>query len=284
MQKKTREGTIKCRICTDETAINAGTKPDAYHIPNTVVTLDSLWHNKIFYVRKIASGYHQTTFSSKTRKIRHSRAIDGIINLWKCPLRLKMHLRHISILAFILMTLMGIDCLAYVDDLICCYVAMVEQKLEKIFQRADSRQFQNCAREIYFWNTVQNLGHVVTQDGIKPDPWKVRAIEEYPVPKTEPLLDYLTTCSRFFRNCQAINKFYQRKCTFWMEIRTQRSFWKFETNFEYWTLLNWSWFFAAIFVASDASTKATGTALPQVSNREERPAAFDSGQFNHAVK
>jgi hypothetical protein len=33
-------------------------------------------------------------------------------------------------------------------------------------------------------DTVEYLGHICTPLGIRPDPRKIRAIEEYPVPKT----------------------------------------------------------------------------------------------------
>jgi putative transposase len=50
---------VKHRLRIDYRALNAVTKPDAYPIPNTVDTLDSLGCSKIFTVLDMASGYHQ---------------------------------------------------------------------------------------------------------------------------------------------------------------------------------------------------------------------------------
>ena len=59
VQKKSRDGSIKYRFCTDYRSLNAVTKPDAYPIPNIVDTLDSLGHSEVFTVLDMASGYHQ---------------------------------------------------------------------------------------------------------------------------------------------------------------------------------------------------------------------------------
>jgi len=57
--QKSKDGSIKYRLCVDYQALNAVTKLDAYPIPNIVDSLDSLGHSKIFIVLDMASGYHQ---------------------------------------------------------------------------------------------------------------------------------------------------------------------------------------------------------------------------------
>ena len=42
VRKKSRDGTTKYRLCVDLRGLSALTKPDAYHLPNIVDTLDSL--------------------------------------------------------------------------------------------------------------------------------------------------------------------------------------------------------------------------------------------------
>jgi hypothetical protein len=59
VQKKSRDNSVKYRFCIDYRSLNAVTKPDAYPIPNTVDTLDSLGQSKIFSVLDVASGYFQ---------------------------------------------------------------------------------------------------------------------------------------------------------------------------------------------------------------------------------
>ena len=86
-----------------------------------------------------------------------------------------------------MMGLKGIDCLVYLDDIICFSATMEEhvQKLEVIFKRLEQANFNIQPEKCVFaTDTVEYLGHVCTPSGIRPDPQKIKAIERYPVPKT----------------------------------------------------------------------------------------------------
>jgi len=48
VQKKSKDGSIKYRVCIDYRSLNAVTKPDAHPIPNIIDTLDSLGKIKYF--------------------------------------------------------------------------------------------------------------------------------------------------------------------------------------------------------------------------------------------
>ena len=59
------------------------------------------------------------------------------------------------------------------------------QKLQTIFERLEQANFKiQPEKRVFTTDTVEYLGHICTPLGIRPDPKKVRAIEEYPVPKT----------------------------------------------------------------------------------------------------
>ena len=87
----------------------------------------------------------------------------------------------------ILVGLKGIDCLVYLDDMVCFSATMEEhaRKLEAIFKRLEQANFKTQPEKCVFaTDTVEYLGHVCTPSGIRPDPKKIKAIEHYPVPKT----------------------------------------------------------------------------------------------------
>ena len=59
------------------------------------------------------------------------------------------------------------------------------EKLQRIFERLDQANFKIQPEKCVFaTDTVEYLGHICTPLGVKPDPQKVRAVIEYPVPRT----------------------------------------------------------------------------------------------------
>jgi hypothetical protein len=145
VQKKTKDGSIKYRFCIDYRALNAVTKPDAYPIPNIVDTLDSLGNSKIFTVLDIASGYHQIEIMPENKEETAFSCHKGHFQYVKMPFGLNnapaTYQRRMDV---ILMGLKGIDCLAYLDDVICFSATMEEHvvKLEEIFKRLDKANFK----------------------------------------------------------------------------------------------------------------------------------------------
>jgi len=75
----------------------------------------------------------------------------------------------------------------YLDDIIY-FPATVEEhakKLRNVFERLDQANFKIKPEKFVFaTDMVENLGHICTPQGIRPDPKKVRVIEEFPVPNT----------------------------------------------------------------------------------------------------
>jgi hypothetical protein len=193
----------------------------------------------------------------------------------------------------VLMGLKVIDCLVYLDDIICFSVTMEEHanKLKAIFQRLEQANFKTQPEKCVFaTDTVEYLGHICTPEGIRPDPKKIQAIEEYPVPKTV----------RDIRAFIGLSGYYRRHVPHFAELtKPLTSLTKKEVPF-IWTdehqktcetlkqilitelLLIYPDFSQPFIVACDASTKAVGAVLSQLRNGEERPIAFCSRQLNSA--
>ena len=145
VQKKSKDGSIKYRFCVEYRALNAATKPDAYPIPNITDTLDSLGHSKIFTALDMASGYHQIPVKPEHKEKTAFSCHRGHFQFIKMPFGLNnapaTYQRCIDV---ILMGLKGIDCLAYLDDIICFSATMEEhaQKLRNIFERLEQANFK----------------------------------------------------------------------------------------------------------------------------------------------
>jgi len=73
----------------------------------------------------------------------------------------------------------------YVDDLLVCSSTFHEhlQHLRQVFTRLRQAGLRLKARKCLFLHEeVPYLGHVVTKEGIKPDPAKTEKVQHFPVP------------------------------------------------------------------------------------------------------
>jgi hypothetical protein len=132
VQKKSKEGNIRYRFCIDYRTLNAVTKPDANPIPNIVETLDSLGQSKIFSVLDMASGCHQIPIKPADREKPEFSCHRGHFKFVKMPFGLNnapaTYQRCIDV---VLLGLKGIDCLVYLDDIIC-FLATIKEHAEKL--------------------------------------------------------------------------------------------------------------------------------------------------------
>uniref|UniRef100_A0A8C7XV38 ribonuclease H n=1 Tax=Oryzias sinensis TaxID=183150 RepID=A0A8C7XV38_9TELE len=78
----------------------------------------------------------------------------------------------------------------------------LEQRLRQVFQRFQDRGLTlNIDKCIFGLQQIEILGHVITAEGIKPDPRKVEAISKAPRPENVQLLrSFLGTCG-FLMKC-----------------------------------------------------------------------------------
>jgi hypothetical protein len=127
VRNKSPVGSIKYRFCIDYRVLNAVKKPDAYPILNIVDTLVSLGKNKIFSIPDIASGYHQIAIKPEHKEKTACSCHKFHYQFVKMPFGLNnAPATYQRCIDLILMGLKVIDCLVYLDDLICFSTTMEE--------------------------------------------------------------------------------------------------------------------------------------------------------------
>jgi len=131
VQKRSKDGSIKYGFCVDYRALNAVTKPDAYPILNIVDTLDSLGHSKIFTLLDMALGYHQIPIKPEHKEKTTFSCHQGHFQFIKLPFGLNNSPATYQRCIDVLMGLKGIDCLVYLDDIIC-FSATMEEHAKKL--------------------------------------------------------------------------------------------------------------------------------------------------------
>jgi hypothetical protein len=88
----------------------------------------------------------------------------------------------------VLSELIGDRCLVYMDDILIIGETLKEHnsKLRAVFQKL--REFNlkiepdKCE---FLKEELSYLGHVVTSEGVKPDENKIKAVVDFPLPKTQ---------------------------------------------------------------------------------------------------
>jgi hypothetical protein len=164
---KKKDGTL--RFCVDYRKLNQITKKDVYPLPRIDDILDALNGAKYFSSFDFLSGYWQIEMDDldkeKTGFITSTfqRAMDDLLRRFKW--------------AF---------CLVYIDDVIVYskteedHLKHIEMFLNLIEENGFKMKAKKCQ---LFKEKLHFLGHIVSSNGVEPDPDKVLAIEALSPPK-----------------------------------------------------------------------------------------------------
>ena len=176
------------RFCCDLRKVNSVTKKDSYPLPRIADTLDALSGAQYFSSMDLMSGYWQIQLDEQSREktafVTHAGLFEfnvmafGLCNAPSCFQRL---------MECVLRGLNWKIALIYLDDVLVFSRTFEDhlQHLRLVFERFREANLKLKPKKCYFaQKKVKYLGHVISKDGIYPDPEKLSAIQEYPVPRT----------------------------------------------------------------------------------------------------
>jgi hypothetical protein len=236
----------------------------------------------------MASGYHQIPIKPADREKTAFSCHRGHFQFIKMPFGLNnapaTYQRCIDV---VLLWLKGIDCLVYLDY-IKCFSATIEEhaeKLQAIFERLENANFKIQPEKcVCATDTVEYLGHICTPEGVKLDPRKIKAIEEYPVPQTVRDIRAFIGLAGYYRRhvpnfaefAKPLTQLTKKEIPFVWTAEYQKAFEELKKVLNTEPVLTYPDFSQPFIVACDASTKAIGAVLSQVRDGEERPIAYCS--------
>lgn len=281
-----KDGTT--RLCVDYRRLNAVTRSDKYPLPRIDDLLHSTCNAVYMTTLDLKCGYHQVPvrvedrdktafitpfgtfryrtmpFGLKTAPATFQRLID----------RFRSGLQHVSMVA-------------YLDDLIILSPTFEThlRDLKEVFERLTLFKLTLNRPKCTFGNTeVEYLGHILTQNGIAPNPEKIRAIARLPAPKNvKQLLTFLQTCSwfrrfveRFSEVARPLSSLTKKKATWEWGPEQESSFRTLKNLLTTSPILRQADPSLPFTLRTDASSYAIGAALLQGEGPDERPVEYAS--------
>ncbi|CAF4256571.1 unnamed protein product, partial [Adineta steineri] len=181
-----KDGTI--RFCVDYRKLNSITTRDAYPIPRIDDTLESLQEAKFLSALDLRSGYWQLEMDNESKEKTAFVTHKGLYEFNVMPYGLtNAPATFQRLMDIVLAGLKWQCCLVYIDDIVI-YSPTFEQHLidlKNVFLALREANLTLKALKCCFCRKeMKYLGHIVTQDGIKPDPTLTKAVSDFPQPKT----------------------------------------------------------------------------------------------------
>lgn len=294
--KKTTDGTLKYRFCTDFRALNEVTKGDAYPLPLIQETLENLGNSRYYTTLDLASGYHQIPIAAEDQEKTGFTTVGGhfeyqrmAFGLTGAPATFQRYMDNL------LASLKGTECLVYLDDVII-FSTTINQHAERLIHVLDTFQRANLKVNLekckFAQASVNYLGHLVTAEGVKPDPSKIEAIKGFPQPRNvrevRGFLGLAGYYRRFIPNfaeiAKAITALTKKDVKFRWGEEQEKSFNQLKSALCSDSVLVYPDFEKGFILATDASNTALGAVLSQEYEGEERPVAYASRQMNSAER
>lgn len=178
----------KYRLVIDYRKLNEITVDDKYPLPNITELFDKLGRSTYFSTLDLASGYHQIEVAEEDRQKTAFSSNSGHYEFSRMPFGLKTAPATFQrTIDNVLRGLQGIHCLVYLDDIIIYSSSLQEHiaKLRTVFDRLRKTNLKvQLDKSEFLRKEVLYLGHTITSDGLKPNNDKIKAILDYPLPRT----------------------------------------------------------------------------------------------------
>ena len=193
----------KMRICADLRRLNSVTRPSSYPIPRVDETLEALSGSSIFCILDMNNAYFQVGVDPDDRDK------TAIITPFGCHRFSRMPFgcsgapsTCARLLDVVLKDVPSSSCVHYFDDVVVHGTNFEEvlDRLDIVLTRLqDAGLTLNPDKCELFRSTITFLGHVVSSDGLRADPEKVRKVREWPQPRTSKELSSFLGLASFFR-------------------------------------------------------------------------------------
>lgn len=282
----------KYRLVVDYRKLNENIADDRFPLPNIVDILDSLSGAMYFSHLDLQTGYFQFNLETNSRKCT-AFTFDKQYQMKRMPMGLKTSPSAFSRAMTVALSGLNYDkCLIYMDDLICIGrgLSSHNKNLIDIFTRLRQVNLKlNPSKCQFLKKDLLYLGHIVSAQGLKPDPEKTRVINNYPTPKCSDDVRRFVAFSNYYRRfipkfaeiVIPLNKLLRKNTDFIWTDECEKSFQFLKRSLASPPILQYPDFSTdnEFKLYTDASGIAIGSML---CNKDGRPVAYASRSLNKA--
>ena len=281
-------------MVVDYSELNSKTTADAYPLPNIVDILDQLGGAQYFSIFDLASGFHQinmhpddipkTAFTTPYGHYEYVRMPMGLCNGPPTFQRL---------MDIVLTGMQGHEVFVYLDDIVVYARTLTEhdEKCRRLFDRLRkaklSLQPDKCE---FLKKEVIYLGHIISKDGVKPNPEKVEAVRNFPRPRNIKNIRQFLGLTGYYRRfidgyagmAKPLTQLLKSDVPFNWGEEQENSFKELKEKLITEPVLIFPDFSKPFIVTTDASGYAIGGILSQGPINQDRPIAYASRTLNGA--
>lgn len=295
-KKPDSKGNKRWRMVIDFRALNEKTISDAYPLPNITEILDRLGNAKYFSIFDLASGFHQIEMDPKDRQKTAFSTPNGHYEYKRMPFGLKNAPATFQrLMDRVLLGLQDSELFVYLDDIVVFASSLQEHgtRMRRLFKRLEKSKLSLQPDKCEFLNTeVIYLGHIISNDGVRPDPKKTEAVDKFPVPKNvtniRQFLGLAGYYRRFIENfsgkAKPLTNLLKKGIVFNWTQEQQESFDYLKKALCTYPILQYPDFTKPFILTTDASDQAVGAVLSQGKIGEDQPIAYFSKVLNPAEK
>lgn len=283
-------GKKKFRIVIDYRKLNEVSIDDKFPLPNIDSILDKLGRAQYFTTLDLAKGYHQILIKEEDKKKTAFVTPHGLYEFNRMPFGLKNAPATFQrLMNEILRDYINKTCVVYLDDILIFSTTLQEHiiAITNIFKILESKRLKIQVDICNFMKKeTEFLGHILTKDGLKPNPNKIKVIENLEIPKTQRQIKSFLGITGYYRKfvrdyakiAQPITKYLKKDQKINLHDPNYiEAFEKLKTLIVSHPILRYPNFEKQFTLTTDASNYAIGAVLSQ----EGHPVFYASRTLNN---
>lgn len=284
------------RFCLDYRKLNAVTIKDSHPLPRVDDALDALSGSAWFSTMDLQHGYWQVELEECDREKTAFTTGSGLYHFKVMPMGLTNAPATCQrLMEMVLRGLPWKTCLVYLDDVLIYSRTFGEhlQHLEEVFSRFQSTGLKlNPSKCSFAQQQVQFLGHIVSSQGVHPDPHNVSSVQNWPTPQTATeVRAFLGLCSYyrkfikgFAHHSVPLHALTEKNAYFKWTLDCQEAFTYLKSALSKPPVIAFPDFSLPFVLYTDASCAAVGAVLGQRQGQTEKVVAYASHVLTKAER